>query len=82
MNQTVAMVRGRVTAQGRSHRQLAGFVDWIKPEPNTREAIRKQAADIRRVISAQAVIDGLSIRATPEAQEGFRAFLERRAPKW
>ena len=67
MNQTVAMVRGRVTAQGRSHRQLAGFVDWIKPEPNTREAIRKQAADIRRVISAQAVIDGLSIRATPEA---------------
>lgn len=22
------------------------------------------------------------IRATPEAQEGFRAFLERRAPRW
>jgi hypothetical protein len=67
MNQTVAMIRGGVTAQRRSHRRLAAFVDWVKPEPDTRETIRKQAADIRRVISGQATVDGLSIRTTPEA---------------
>ena len=53
--------------QGRSHRRLASFVNWIKPEPYTRETIRKQMADIRRVISGRATADGLSIRTTPEA---------------
>lgn len=55
-----------MTMHSRSHRQLAAFVDWIKPEPGTRETIQKQAADIRRVISGQAAADGLSVLATPE----------------
>jgi len=67
MSDAVAMKRGGVTVQSRSHRRLAAFVDWIKPEPETREAIRKQAGDIRRVISGQATSDGLSILSTPEA---------------
>lgn len=67
MNQSVVLKRGGLTVQSRSHRRLAAFIDWIKPEPDTREAIRKQAADIRRVISGQAAADGLTILATPEA---------------
>src|ERR1700675_820679 len=67
MTQAVAMKLGGLTVQSRSHRRLAAFVDWIKPESDTREAIRKQASDIRRVISGQATADGLSIMATPEA---------------
>jgi hypothetical protein len=67
MTQAVAMKLGGLTVQSRSHRRLAAFVDWIKPESDTREAIRKQASDIRRVISGQAIADGLSIMATPEA---------------
>src|SRR5258708_20472990 len=58
---------GGQSVKRRSHRRLAAFVDWIKPEPDTREAIRKQASDIRRVISGQAIADGLSIMASPEA---------------
>lgn len=58
---------GPVTQQSRSHRRLAAFVDWIKPEQGTRETIQKQAADIRRVISGQAVADGLSVLATPDS---------------
>jgi hypothetical protein len=56
-----------VTQHSRSHRRLAAFVDWIKPEQGTRETIQKQAADIRRVISARAVADGLSVLATPDS---------------
>jgi len=67
MTQAVAMKLGGLSAQNRSHRRLAAFVDWIKPEPDTREAIRQQASDIRRIISGQAIADGLSITATPEA---------------
>lgn len=67
MTQAVAMKLGGLTTHNRSHRRLAAFVDWIKPEPDTRDAIRKQAADIHRVISGQATTDGLFIVATPEA---------------
>jgi hypothetical protein len=49
----------------RSHRRLAGFVDWIKPDPKMRESIRKQAENIRDVIRSQARADGLVITATP-----------------
>jgi Second Messenger Oligonucleotide or Dinucleotide Synthetase domain len=51
----------------RSHRRLAAFIDWIKPESETRDAIRKQGGDIRRVISGQATADGLVVVETPEA---------------
>src|SRR5258707_15725638 len=67
MTQIAATKLGGPSVQSRSHRRLAAFVDWIKPEPETREAIRKQAADIRRIISGQATADGLFIMATPEA---------------
>jgi hypothetical protein len=67
MTQAVAAKLGGLTTRSRSHRRLAAFVDWIKPEPDTREAIHKQAGDIRRVIAGQAIGDGLVIIATPEA---------------
>jgi Second Messenger Oligonucleotide or Dinucleotide Synthetase domain len=58
---------GVLTTRRRSHRRLAAFVDWIKPESDTRDAIREQAADIRRIIAGQAAADGLVVTATPEA---------------
>jgi Second Messenger Oligonucleotide or Dinucleotide Synthetase domain len=67
MGQVLAQQPGAASPQSRSHRRLAKFVDWIKPEPDTREDIRKQAGDIRRFISNQAVGDGLAVVATPEA---------------
>jgi hypothetical protein len=67
MDQVLARKSGAATTQSRSHRRLARFVDWIKAEPGTREAIYKQAADIRRLISNQALADGLAVIATPEA---------------
>jgi hypothetical protein len=67
MTQAAAVKLGALTTQSRSHRRLATFVDWIKPESDTAEAIRKQAADIRRIITGQATADGLTVTATPEA---------------
>lgn len=67
MTQAVATKLSALTTQSRSHRRLAKFVDWIKPEPETRETITKQAADIRRIITGQATADGLVVTATPEA---------------
>src|ERR1019366_2660933 len=67
MDQVLARKLGAATTQSRSHRRLAKFVDWIKAEPGTREAIYKQAADIRRLISNRAAADGLAVIATPEA---------------
>jgi hypothetical protein len=67
MDQVLARKSGAATTHSRSHRRLAKFVDWIKAEPGTREAIYKQAGDIRRLISNQAVADGLAVIATPEA---------------
>jgi hypothetical protein len=51
----------------RSHRRLSNFVEWIKPEPETREVIIKQAGDIRLAIKGHAVADGLSVLATPNS---------------
>ena len=67
MTQPVAIKLSGLTAQSRSHRRLAAFVDWIKPAPDTREAIHKQAGDIRRIIASRAAADGLVVAATPEA---------------
>lgn len=67
MQQAIALKAGSPSIQSRSHRRLSRFVDWIKPESDTREIIRKQASDIRRVISGQATAYGLIITATPEA---------------
>jgi hypothetical protein len=58
---------GAPTIHNRSHRRLARFVDWIKAPPETREAIQKQAGDVRRIIGNQAVADGLMVFRTPEA---------------
>jgi hypothetical protein len=54
-----------ITNRGRSHRGLAGFVDWIKPDPKAREASREQADNIRQAIKNQARADGLVVVATP-----------------
>jgi hypothetical protein len=40
MNQAFAKKLSVLTVQSRSHRRLAKFVDWIKPESETREGIR------------------------------------------
>jgi hypothetical protein len=50
-----------------SHRRLSSFVDWIRPESETREAIIKQAGDVRAAIKGPAVADGLSVLATPNS---------------
>lgn len=67
MFQALAGDTGAATIQSRSHRRLARFVDWIKAPPETRDAIHKQAGDIRRVIGNQANADGLMVFRTPEA---------------
>lgn len=67
MTTQLATKSGGVSTHSRSHRRLAAFIDWIKPESETRDAIRKQGGDIRRVISGQASADGLVIVETPEA---------------
>jgi hypothetical protein len=67
MNHIVANRLTAVSTLSRSHRRLAKFVDWIKPEPDTAGVIREQAGNIRRVISGQAEADGLTVLATPEA---------------
>jgi Second Messenger Oligonucleotide or Dinucleotide Synthetase domain len=54
-----------ITNRGRSHRRLAGFVDWIKPDPKARDAIREQADNIRQAIENQARAGGLVVVATP-----------------
>jgi len=61
---TEAAVTGSTS---RSHRRLAKFVDWIKPDGATREAIQQQSAEVRKNISAKAENDGLTVLATPEA---------------
>jgi len=67
MLQTFGSGTGAATIHSRSHRRLARFVDWIKAPSETREAIQKQAGDIRRIIGNQAVADGLMVFRTPEA---------------
>lgn len=56
-----------ITIHSRSHRRLRKFVDWIKPDPATREIINKQASEIRSAILTKAVADGLSVIATPNS---------------
>jgi hypothetical protein len=66
MLQALANGSGAATMHSRSHRRLARFGDWIKASPDTREAIQKQAGDIRRIIGNQAAADGLVVFRTPE----------------
>jgi len=54
-----------ISNRGRSHRRLAGFVDWIKPDPKMRDSIREQGNNIREAIKNQARADGLVVVATP-----------------
>ncbi len=55
------------TIQDRSHRNLAAFVDWIKPEPDVVTKIVEQSKEIRGRISAQATTDGLTVISTPDS---------------
>ncbi len=54
-----------ITNRGRSHRRIANFVEWMKPDPKARDTIREQADNIRRAIKNQARADGLVVIATP-----------------
>lgn len=67
MNQLVINRLTAVSPLSRSHRRIAKFVDWIRPEIETAARIREQAANIRQRISAQAAADGLTVLSTPEA---------------
>jgi Second Messenger Oligonucleotide or Dinucleotide Synthetase domain len=67
MAQARAAQPGALTTRSPSHGRLVAFVDWIKPESDTRDAIRDQAADIGRIIAGQAAADALVVTATPEA---------------
>jgi len=56
-----------ITNRSRSHRRLAAFVDWIKPDPAAQDTIREQTGNIRQAIKNQAIADGLVVLATPSA---------------
>lgn len=48
-------------------KRMSSFVDWIAPEKETREEIKKQADEIRKSITEEAKKDGLTIAETPYA---------------
>jgi methylglutaconyl-CoA hydratase len=66
VDERLAQIRKGSPAAVRAAKRLVRQVAGHAP-PDVRELTIRTIADIR---------------ATPEAQEGFRAFLERRAPKW
>ena len=66
VDETLAEIRKGSPAAIRAAKRLVRQVSGHTPQ-EARELTIRTIADIR---------------ATPEAQEGFRAFLERRAPKW
>ena len=49
------------------HRRLSCFVEWLAPDKDKEDEIRKQADSIRKRISGQAKEDGLTVRSTPQA---------------
>jgi hypothetical protein len=55
----------KLSTKSASHGWLLNFVDWIKPEAETDEKIRKQAEEIRTRIKAKATADGLVVRSMP-----------------
>jgi Second Messenger Oligonucleotide or Dinucleotide Synthetase domain len=66
VSETVLERKSAITNKSRSHRRLTAFVDWIKPDGETRDGIYKQAGEIRTTISNKATDDGLTVVATPE----------------
>ncbi|HWN68720.1 MAG TPA: CBASS oligonucleotide cyclase [Haliangium sp.] len=49
------------------HRRFSCFVEWLAPDVDKEDDIRKQANDIRERVKGQAERDGLVIRSTPSA---------------
>lgn len=47
------------------HARLSNFVDWIAPNPTTRDEIKTRADNVRRAIRAKAEADKLTIQSTP-----------------
>jgi hypothetical protein len=66
MAASLAEKRSGVSVRSRSHRRLSAFVDWIKPDSETRDTIYSQAGSIRSAIANQAAADGFSVIGTPE----------------
>lgn len=55
----------KLSTKSSSHRRLSNFVDWIRPEKETEDAIRTQANDIRSRIKAKAEEDLIVVRQMP-----------------
>jgi Second Messenger Oligonucleotide or Dinucleotide Synthetase domain len=64
---TASKANDMTAIRDRSHCHFAAFVDWIRPEPSTRQAIAEQAKDVRARIEAQAEKDGLTVRSMPDS---------------
>lgn len=56
-----------LSTKSKIHTRLSTYVKWIAPEPETRDAINDQVADIRSRICEKAKDDGLAITGTPQA---------------
>jgi len=48
-------------------RRMTNFVDWIRPEKNTRDDIRERRNNVTKNISNQAAVDGLIVMQTPSS---------------
>lgn len=53
------------TTKSKLHVRIRNFVDWIAPEKETRDSIKKQSDEIRARIIAKAEKDDLTITDTP-----------------
>jgi len=56
-----------LSTKSKLHSRVSKFVEWIAPDPETREEIKKQADEIRDRISDKAKEDGLTVTSTPRA---------------
>jgi hypothetical protein len=62
------------------HRQLKGFVKWIAPDPDTREKISIQGAELIGRVSSRAEADGLIIKkvvysGSYDKESGLKRFM-------
>lgn len=49
------------------HTRLSNFVDWIAPNPTTRDEITTRADNVRKAIRTRAEADKLTIQSTPRS---------------
>ena len=56
---------GHYSTKSKLHGRTSNFVDWIAPEKETREVIKKQSDEIRERLKTKAEEDGLTVTDTP-----------------